>query len=259
MYEHHTNAFFNECRAFGRLKELGREELAVKAYGYLKLDLFGKFEDKLLTLIKTSERAAMSHACHGLLHAIFVCPTYLGKEPRLCILKDWIEGPSHSMTSHDEYQEENAELLPRMLSDLRELHECGVVVYDMDRDQYVNGTIVDFGCAATVTHIDWPNASSQPVWTRPLPYHSKTHGESRTPRASESRPTMAKDDQLLARDTDKSLAVTIEGVEISDSDTKTKKRLRFSLTEEQLEREASGKTKRWALEVKPAPKRRRNG
>ncbi|KAK2480144.1 hypothetical protein H9L39_09518 [Fusarium oxysporum f. sp. albedinis] len=31
----HATSFYNECRVFGRLKELGREDLAIKAYGYM--------------------------------------------------------------------------------------------------------------------------------------------------------------------------------------------------------------------------------
>ncbi|KAH7244401.1 uncharacterized protein BKA55DRAFT_618554 [Fusarium redolens] len=35
----HATSFNNECRAYGRLKELGREHLAVKVHGYLRLYL----------------------------------------------------------------------------------------------------------------------------------------------------------------------------------------------------------------------------
>jgi hypothetical protein len=32
---HHKDSFYAECRAFGRLKEARREELAVNCYGYI--------------------------------------------------------------------------------------------------------------------------------------------------------------------------------------------------------------------------------
>ncbi|KAH7216471.1 hypothetical protein BKA60DRAFT_542091 [Fusarium oxysporum] len=35
----HATSFYNECRAYGRLKELGREHLAGKVHGYLRLYL----------------------------------------------------------------------------------------------------------------------------------------------------------------------------------------------------------------------------
>ncbi|KAF4335081.1 hypothetical protein FBEOM_11059 [Fusarium beomiforme] len=34
-----ATSFYNECRAYGRLKETGREDLAIKAHGYLRVNL----------------------------------------------------------------------------------------------------------------------------------------------------------------------------------------------------------------------------
>lgn len=169
MYEHHTNAFFNECRAFGRLKEVEREELAVKAHGYVTLDLHGKFKDRLIKLAKsspypTSSAQTVDYPSKSILYSIFMCPQGREKELRFCILKDYIEGTTHSMTSIEDCREDKAALFPKMLEDLHGLHECGIVVYDIHRDQYVNGVLVDFGRAATIPHIDGPEAGLQPRW-----------------------------------------------------------------------------------------------
>jgi hypothetical protein len=169
MYEHHTNAFFNECRAFGRLKEVDREELAVKAHGYVTLDLHGRFKEQLIKLAKsspypTSSAQTVDYPSKSILSSIFMCPPGREKELRFCILKDYVKATTHSMTSIDDCREDKAALFPKMLEDLHGLHECGIVVYDIHRGQYVNGVLVDFGRAATIPHIDSPEAGLQPRW-----------------------------------------------------------------------------------------------
>lgn len=387
MYEHHTNAFFNECRAFGRLKEADREELAVKTHGYLTLDLHGKFKDRLIKLAKsspypTSSTQSIDYPSKSILNSIFMCPPGREKELRFCILKDYIKGTTHSMTSIEDCQEDKAALFPKMLEDLHGLHECGIVVYDIHRDQYVNGVLVDFGRAATVPHIDSPEAGLQPRWLcasqaandlhtfqsrvidrhnqslallRPnnaeagrstlqaykklfvydperlpsFPYeqrpllplvnggfpnrykremtqfprydpaefdwrtsqaaHSQKRGllqegvdvidfrydprnlaEASAPRSRKSRAVskagpLRRKDQVKAKTRRVASGDRRKDHETGDNDgevtrrLRRRKRLRFSLTKEQLDREASGESKRWALEVMPAraqPQRR---
>lgn len=49
----HATSFYNKCRAYGRLKELGREHLAGKVHGYLRLYLH-QIDDQAQAAIKNT-------------------------------------------------------------------------------------------------------------------------------------------------------------------------------------------------------------
>ncbi|SPO02585.1 uncharacterized protein DNG_05258 [Cephalotrichum gorgonifer] len=53
-----------------------------------------------------------------------------------------------------------------MLSKLKALHKCGIVVCDVHADQWVDGVLVDFSTAMTIPHVYGPGgALERPSWT----------------------------------------------------------------------------------------------
>jgi hypothetical protein len=155
----HATSFNNECRAYGRLKELGREHLAVKVHGYLRLYL-PQFDEYL--------RAAMGDR-HP--QEDWFTRDMIEMEddevdlPIMAIVKDWI--PDHrdhmgDMTREAEQRQMNH--LPRMLRNLRQLHRCGIVVRDLKSQQYHEGQLCDLSHAWTIPHIFGPEGGMRPRW-----------------------------------------------------------------------------------------------
>lgn len=130
-----ATSFNNECRVFGRLKEVGREDLAVRTHGYMPVYLNEQVEDQFKIAIANSDSPGTKSGAELLGHEN-------PEEPLMAIVKDWAEDePDHG------------ELLPRtgdfpkMLRNLKALHKCGIVVRDLKDQQYRNGVLVDFSHA----------------------------------------------------------------------------------------------------------------
>ncbi|KAG9502274.1 hypothetical protein J7337_005101 [Fusarium musae] len=180
----HATSFYNECRVFGRLKELGRENLAVKSYGYLQFDLsdekvqrhflpFGNGARRTLAFRGNKEptdedviRCLMQHDDLGI--------------PMMAIVKEWVpssEGPKlvRDVPEGRKYWlpagEDRAVVkrsighLPRLLRNLRELHKSGIVIRDLKEQQYLDGQLVDFSFAWTIPHILGPESGLRPPWS----------------------------------------------------------------------------------------------
>ncbi|RSL62423.1 hypothetical protein CEP53_004758 [Fusarium sp. AF-6] len=146
VFDQHFLPFENECRAFGRLKELGREYLAVKVHGYVAIQDPEPISRKLRRL--------------------------WAKDESMGIVKDWVdkmefdhpfEDPEAGQTFYDWAC--LGPSLPRMLKDLHELHESGIVVRDLSLQQYVRGTLVDLSMAWTIPHPYGPGGGWKPRWT----------------------------------------------------------------------------------------------
>ncbi|KAM0331172.1 hypothetical protein ACHAPQ_006137, partial [Fusarium lateritium] len=155
----HFSPFDNESRAFGRLKEMGCEHLAVKVHGYACLtvaDIDKKLQASNSDLLMSDfENGPYSDAFH--LHGI---------------VKDWVEMAEYSNEKArggwDSIHQEAK--FPHMLENLHGLHRVGIVVRDISSYQYVNGILVDLSLAATVPHPYGPNVSGtgtvySPRWT----------------------------------------------------------------------------------------------
>lgn len=123
--------FFRECRAFARLKEVGKEHLAVKCYGYLEFD-------------KTIEKALADQ----------LDLDDWGRDPE--VWPEWEEQPLYALVKeflpHTEFSRRDA---PKMVHDLKEIHRCGILVNDLMYDAYVGRQLVDFSFAVTVPHIQF--------------------------------------------------------------------------------------------------------
>ncbi|KAF5626745.1 hypothetical protein F25303_10987 [Fusarium sp. NRRL 25303] len=155
----HATSFNNECRAYGRLKELGLEHLAVKAHGYLRLS-FAQFDEYIRDVLGDSHPQNEEYT----LDVLEMCEDQVHL-PIMAIVKDWIPNhrkPTGEITREAEQRQINH--LPRMLRNLRQLHKCGIVVRDLKSQQYYEGHLVDFSHAWTIPHIFGPEGGNRPPW-----------------------------------------------------------------------------------------------
>ncbi|KAI7766594.1 hypothetical protein LZL87_004894 [Fusarium oxysporum] len=120
-FQFHFTPFENECRAFGRQKEVGREDLAVKVHGYVALNCTDAIVQKL--------QAARSK---------MICPYaklewFLGMDngPSMGIVKDWVDEVEYD----DEYT-----------------YDLYQQVAQVSHFPLFNGTLVDLSMASTVPH-----------------------------------------------------------------------------------------------------------
>ncbi|KAF5564907.1 hypothetical protein FPHYL_4501 [Fusarium phyllophilum] len=155
----HATSFNNECRAYGRLKELGCEHLALKAHGYLRVYLH-QIEEQLQDAYRRAYPAGPPRS------AQFLMRHDDADAPIMAIVKDWV--PDHRTTATTMTREaENRQLrhLPRMLRNLRQLHRCGIVVRDLKAQQYYEGQLGDFSHSWTIPHVFDPEGGIRPPWT----------------------------------------------------------------------------------------------
>ncbi|KAH7184707.1 uncharacterized protein B0J16DRAFT_319506 [Fusarium flagelliforme] len=168
----HATSFYNECRVFGRLKELDREHLAIKAYGYLQFDLsdekvqrhflpFGNDSRKHLALIGNKEPHDEDVIRHFMAHDNL-------SRPIMGIVKEWvdsIEGLEAWQSYDRDLVKRNIGHMPRLLRNVRALHKSGIVVRDLGGLQYLDGQLVDFSFAWTIPHIFGPESGLRPRWS----------------------------------------------------------------------------------------------
>ncbi|KAI3394429.1 hypothetical protein diail_2679 [Diaporthe ilicicola] len=126
--------FNAECRAYARLKEAGKEQLAVRCHGYTVLtpsqerELVDRFE--IQTWWSDDYEIDPSDSDYD-------------QGPRRALIKEYIE-------SDRTFGPKDA---PRMIKDLNHLHRCGIVVHDLKEDAYLGGKLVDLSKAITVPHM----------------------------------------------------------------------------------------------------------
>lgn len=133
--------FHAECRAYGRLKEAGKEHLAVGCYGYIRLTDEQKREIESRFGIK---------AWWGDAYELESDDPEWQEEMRQiegrglhALVKDFVEGdepfgPEHATT---------------MVSNLHQLHRLGIMMHDLKEDAYIAGILVDFSKAIVVPHV----------------------------------------------------------------------------------------------------------
>lgn len=135
--------FHAECRAYARLKEAKKEDLAIRCYGYLHLteeqkkeveDRFGigSWWDDDYNLFRQDPDPVVQQFFQR-----------ESSRPLRATVKDFIHsdvpfGPQHAT---------------KMLKDLRQLHRCGIVVWDVKEDAYIDGKLVDFSKAVVSPHM----------------------------------------------------------------------------------------------------------
>lgn len=161
-YASHFIPFYQECRAFGRLKEVNCEHLAVKVHGYVSLKVDQALELKMRNALWRLPR----HPSVPPRTARSILITYSEIKG---IVKDWVEPAKYkggtAIPSHRLDCMLSVSHFPRMLKELHEIHQCGIVIRDMSISQYVNGILVDFSMAWTMPHPFGPGGGLEPAWT----------------------------------------------------------------------------------------------
>jgi len=178
LWDIHTSVFFSECRAYGRLKELGCEHLAGKVHGYVQLFASEKLDTLGRPWIIESLKRRFGKDADPSWYQWRTISKDLDRDPSnpekyrtpvMGIVKDWIDNAIDFESSDVNYLrralKENVAHLPRMLRDVHQLHKCGIVVRDLHAGQYVNGVLVDFSRAWTVPHFFGPERGAWPRWT----------------------------------------------------------------------------------------------
>jgi serine/threonine protein kinase len=164
----HASSFYNECRVFGRLKELGSEDLAIKAYGYLQFYLnddkvrqhflpFGDGARRYLAFLGNKDPTDVDVIRRTLQHDDL-------RIPMMAIVKEWVHPVEGDRTSRESVKRDMG-YRPRQLRNLRELHKSGIVIRDLKWQQYLNGQLADFSFAWTIPHIFGPESGLRPRWS----------------------------------------------------------------------------------------------
>lgn len=129
----HTDPFYAECRAYGRINEMQikrnlNQEIAIKCHGYLIL----KERDKKLL----QERGVD-------LRIIHLDRTLPGESGEVrAIVKD-LAPPDSGV---------NPRNMNQILRDIRRLKECKIYNRDIRAENFKRGKLVDFGSAVTEPH-----------------------------------------------------------------------------------------------------------
>ncbi|KAK0736495.1 kinetochore Sim4 complex subunit FTA2-domain-containing protein [Apiosordaria backusii] len=141
FYVDYLAPFSCECRAYGRLKQEQREDLAVKSYGYL--------------LLTPEQEVAVTEA-------MGVDDEQLGEpDSRLNGVNFWHRSEQHRghpiyaivkefISSECDYFTQSQ--VSHLWSDVEELHGLGILVRDLHVRNYMNGKLVDFSRAWTMYH-----------------------------------------------------------------------------------------------------------
>ena len=126
MFSHHTDPFFAECRAFGRLKESGREDLAIKCHGHLTLT-----EDECLNLRDQIDwiGPVPAELAHRPLRAIVKAVAYGEPEPPF-----------------------EPRMVKGMLRRVRQINALGISITDVHREQFHDDVLLDLSRARTAPH-----------------------------------------------------------------------------------------------------------
>ncbi|KAM0382548.1 hypothetical protein ACHAO7_004900 [Fusarium culmorum] len=153
-FDWHFTPFEKECRAFGRLKEVGCEHLAVKVHGYVRVTS-DEIKQKL-----GSERHRMRFHSMASRNA---------RNQMMGIVKDWVEMEAYEIENLRPLYDRLHQIfhIPQMIENIHEMHKHGIVVRDLRSDQYVNGVLVDLSCSATAPHPYGPRISGEPSEYQP--------------------------------------------------------------------------------------------
>lgn len=127
--------FYSECRAYGRLKEVNKEHLTARCYGYLLLnsEQEKKLDEKLGPFAWKNEEIEAEKDPDS---------------PLQVIVKEFIPAKEF-FTAKD---------VRRMARNLKELHRCGIVVMNIKEDAILGGTLIDLSHSRTVPHIQFDPA-----------------------------------------------------------------------------------------------------
>jgi hypothetical protein len=141
-YIDYFDPFNCECRAYGRLKQEKREDLAIKAYGYLLLTLEQEAE---VTKRIEGELLDGPHGAHEVLDGDNTWGRWEQHRghPIRAIVKQLVIDDAEPFGAAD---------IPHLWLDLEELHKLGILVRDVHIGNYLGGKLIDFSRSWTMYH-----------------------------------------------------------------------------------------------------------
>ncbi|KAK4096568.1 hypothetical protein N658DRAFT_501424 [Parathielavia hyrcaniae] len=141
LYADYFDPFNCECRAYGRLKEAKREDLAAKAYGYLLLtpEQEADLAQKVTGESTPPPDAKADKALNG--HDFWRRQEEHRGLPVRAIVKELV--PRGAL---------NPNIAQGMWADLKSLHSLGIFVGDTHGGNYLGGKLVDFSRSWTMYH-----------------------------------------------------------------------------------------------------------
>ncbi|KAK4198120.1 kinetochore Sim4 complex subunit FTA2-domain-containing protein [Triangularia verruculosa] len=148
FYVDYLTPFSCECRAYGRLKQDEREDLAVKSHGYLLLTQEQEVEVTLAMGVDDEQLdepdSLLDEPDSHLNGNNFWCRSEQHRgHPIYAIVKEFIpSGLGHFSQPQ----------VSQLWSEVEELHKLGILVRDLHVRNYMNGKLVDFSRAWTMYH-----------------------------------------------------------------------------------------------------------
>lgn len=141
-YVGYFDPFDCECRAYGRLQQERREDLAVCAHGYLFLT---PEQERAVTAVIDGDSLDLPDPAYD---SLLVARGIWGRHEEhrgqfvRAIVKDLIE-------DCEPFEEDQA---PQLWHDMEALHSVGILVRDIHMGNYMGGKLVDFSLAWTMYH-----------------------------------------------------------------------------------------------------------
>lgn len=121
---HYFHPFYRECRAYGRLKEVTKEELSVHCHGYLLLDTRLELQLQHFTRRPFNRYNEDKH------------------EPIRALVKDYIDSETEFLPR----------MIPKMMRNVHAFHKVGIIINDIRGNNYLDGILFDLSRAKTVPH-----------------------------------------------------------------------------------------------------------
>ena len=137
----YSEPFYTECRAFGRLHETGRADLALDCFGYVLLD---EDSERALNNLKLLEFNGDDHYTVGDVRSDFRGPS--GRPPPIRGIVKALGTPDNTT---DNLPVATAR---RLLDDIMQMQQLGIVRLDGRRDQFIDWKFADFSTALTTPH-----------------------------------------------------------------------------------------------------------
>lgn len=141
-YTDYLDPFNNECRAYGRLKQEDREDIAVLAHGYI---LLTAEQEQHVTKACGKEyidpETQTAEELDG--QGLWGRWEWHRHERLRAILKDFVD----EQTSDFEKSQ-----IPQIYEDIETLHSLGILIRDIHPGNYMGGKIIDFSRSWTMYH-----------------------------------------------------------------------------------------------------------
>lgn len=150
----YSEPFYAECRAFGRLHETGRADLALDCYGYVLPD--EAHERALNDLIHLEFNGDVYHTL-GDVRGDFCGPS--GRPPPLRGIVKALGRPDNCT------ENVHRATARRLLDDIMQMQQLGIVNIDGHRGQYIDWKFADFSTALTTPHF----LTTPEILTGPIP------------------------------------------------------------------------------------------